>query len=87
VPSKRKSQGRRFFLSTYELKVLTADESHDDSDLEVIAYDITQGHVLGTVERTKVTEIKKEQLPALLEEMGNDGNFFDRPAPESDPPA
>jgi hypothetical protein len=60
----------------FQVEVLSEEPYSGDSDLETIAYDITDGHCSGEVSCVRVDELNGKQAAEALQKQRSDPEFF-----------
>lgn len=66
---------RKFHKTIITIEVLS-EEPYDQTDLNEVAYDITEGHHSGVVKITSKEEMTGKQAADELKKQGSDTEFF-----------
>lgn len=66
---------KKFFKTTITIEILS-EKKYNSTDLETIAYDITDGDCSGKIEVTKYEELTPQETAKELLAQGSDPEFF-----------
>lgn len=67
---------KKYFKSVYTVTVLSEDEPLNTVDLSLIDHQMSEGDCIGITEEPEVEELSADEMRKALEEVGNDGSFF-----------